>query len=287
MPTVNTLPGISVPNTITDSAESHNTRGAAKYPIFSDDHENWLINGNTLDISLLDPGSIDLIVTSPPYNVGMEYDGNDDSITYDAYVQFSRNWLENCYHWAKPKGRLCVNVSLDKNKQGKAPLTADITRTAMEVGWKYHATIIWNEGNISKRTAWGSWLSASAPHIIAPVETIIVLYKDEWRRGNQGTSTIGRDDFMEWVGGVWKFSGESRRKQIGHEAPFPRELPKRCIQLFSFKEDTILDPFSGSGTTMIESISNGRKSIGIEISSKFCEMSRNRIQQEFGTTLTL
>ena len=278
---------IGVLDATTDRVSGHNASHAAGYTVFSDGLGNRLINGDTLDSRALAPGSVDLIVTSPPYNVGMDYDGSDDTISYDTYMEFSRDWLKNCYLWSKSKGRLCVNVSLDKNKQGKAPLTADITRAAMDVGWKYHATTIWNEGNISRRTAWGSWLSASAPHIIAPVETIIVLYKDEWRRGNQGTSTIARDDFMDWVGGVWTFPGESRRKRIGHEAPFPRELPKRCIQLLSFREDTILDPFSGSGTTMIEAISNGRKSIGIEISANDCQLSRERILQECGIALTV
>ena len=280
-----TLFDMDVLDVITDRVLSYRA-GRRNYPVFSDGQGNQLINGDCLDRSVLDAESIDLTVTSPPYNVGIDYDGSDDTIPYDAYLRFSRKWLENCYHWTKPAGRLCVNVSLDKNKQGKAPLTADITRVAMDAGWKYHATIIWNEGNISRRTAWGSWLSASAPHIIAPVETIIVLYKDEWIRGNVGTSTIARDDFMEWVGGVWTFPGESRRKQIGHEAPFPRELPKRCIQLLSFREDTILDPFSGSGTTMIEAMSNGRQSIGIEISAHDCRLTRERILKECTVALT-
>lgn len=255
-------------------------------PVFTDGIGNRLINGDSLDRATIPPDSVDLIVTSPPYNVGIDYDGIDDSIAYESYLAFSRRWLANCYHWSKSGGRLCVNVSLDKNKQGKAPLTADITRAAMDVGWQYHATIIWNEDNISKRTAWGSWLSASAPHVIARVETIIVLYKEVWRRGKKGTSTIERDDFMDWVGGVWTFPGESRRKQLGHEAPFPRELPKRCIQLFSFLEDTVLDPFNGSGTTMVEAISSGRRSIGVDISARDCETSRERIHRECGIDFT-
>ena len=241
--------------------------------------QHELIKGDALNESLIPARSVDLIVTSPPYNVGKDYGDADDTISYAEYLEFSRNWLKNCYQWAKIGGRLCVNVSPDKNKQGKAPLSADITRIAMEVGWKYHATIIWNEGNISRKTAWGSWRSPSAPHVIAPVETIIVLYKEEWRRGNQGTATIHGDDFKDWVGGVWTFSGESG-KRLGHEAPFPRELPKRCIQLFSFKEDTILDPFVGSGTTMIEAIQGGRKAVGIELSEDYCELTRKRVLKE-------
>ncbi len=252
--------------------------------VYGDSLENRLIKGDALDESLIPSDTVDLIITSPPYNVGMAYDESDDTIAYEEYMKFSYKWLQNCFEWAKSGGRLCVNVSLDKNRQGKAPLSADITRAAMDSGWKYHATIIWNEGNISKRTAWGSWKSASAPHVIAPVETIIILYKDNWRRGNQGTSTISGDDFKEWANGLWTFPGESR-KRIGHEAPFPRELPKRCIQLFSFMEDTVLDPFNGSGTTMIEAILNRRRATGIELSEAYCKLARKRILNECGVDL--
>lgn len=122
---------------------------------------------------------MDLIVTSLPYNVGKAYGDNadDDSVSYEKYAKFSKKWLANCFHWCRHTGRLCVNVAIDKNKHEKTPLSADMTRWAMEQGWKSHATILWNEGNISRRTAWGSWKSASAPHIIAPVETIIIFYK--------------------------------------------------------------------------------------------------------------
>ena len=241
-----------------------------------------LIHGDSLLKSTLKPESVDLIVTSPPYNVGKAYSGSakEDSIAYNPhYLNWTKKWLSNCYHWTRPTGRLCVNVSLDKNKYGKAPLSADVTRLAMEVGWLYHATLIWNENNISRRTAWGSWMSASAPHIIAPVETIIVLYKGEWKRERPGLNDITAEEFKEWVLGTWTFNGESG-KCIGHEAPFPRELPKRCIKLFSFKGDTVLDPFVGSGTTMIEACLNGRSAIGIEKEKKYCALTKQRIYKE-------
>lgn len=247
-------------------------------------HQLW--HGDALSRGCIDQESVDLIVTSPPYNVGKAYNGNaqDDSVSYQDYLKFTKKWLANCYHWVRETGRLCVNVSLDKNKNGKQPLSSDITRIAMECGWKYHATIIWNEGNISRRTAWGSWKSASAPHVIAPVEVIIVLYKDEWKRKNQGQSDINAEEFKKWVLGIWSFNGESA-KRIGHEAPFPRELPRRCIKLFSFLGDVVLDPFAGSGTTMIESIENGRFAKGLEMESKYCELILKRLKKECGAIL--
>lgn len=240
-----------------------------------------LLQGNACNKFAVRKESVDLIVTSPPYNLGKNYDGSgvSDSMKYEDYVEFTKHWLSNCFRWIKSTGRICINVSLDKNKYGKRPLSSDVTKIAMDCGWKYHATIIWNEGNISKKTAWGSWKSASAPHVIAPVETVIVLYKDEWKRRNAGQNDITGEEFKSWVNGVWCFNGESA-KRIGHEAPFPRELPKRCIKLFSFVGDTVLDPFSGSGTTIIESIKNGRKAVGIELEEKYCLLSIDRIERE-------
>ena len=246
-----------------------------------------LIQANALKLNSLKPESVDLIVTSPPYNVGKSYgtNGMDDSIVYNPnYLNFTKKWLANCYRWAKNTARICINVSLDKNKNGKQPLSADVTKIAIEEGWKYHATIVWNEGNISRRTAWGSWKSASAPHIIAPVETIIVLYKNQLKRENPGQSDITAEEFKNWVLGTWTFNGESG-KRIGHPAPFPRELPKRCIKLFSFKNDIVLDPFVGSGTTMIEAIQNGRQAIGLEKEKKYCHLTLNRLETECGLKL--
>ena len=231
--------------------------------------------------SIIKKSSIDLIITSPPYNVGKDYSGklNGDLLSRCQYLNFTKKWLRNCYHWAKPTGRICVNVSIDKNKNGKHPLCADITEIAMREGWKYHATILWNEGNISRRTAWGSWKSASAPHVIAPVEVIIVLYKEEWKKQHKGASDITAEEFKEWVLGIWSFNGESA-KRVGHTAPFPRELPKRCIKLFSYIDDVVLDPFSGSGTTLIEAINHNRQAVGIEIEKKYCRLSIERIKKE-------
>ena len=243
-----------------------------------------LIKGDSTKKSLIQKSSMDLIITSPPYNVGKKYNGKEkgDSLSYSEYREFTQSWISNCYYWAKPTARLCVNVSIDKNKFGKQPLCADVTTIAMKAGWKYHATILWNEGNISKRTAWGSWMSASAPHVIAPVEVIIVLYKDEWKKNYKGESDITAEEFKEWVLGIWSFNGESGKK-IGHEAPFPRELPKRCIKLFSYVGDKVLDPFAGSGTTLIEAINNKRQAFGIELEEKYFKLSKERISKECQT----
>jgi site-specific DNA-methyltransferase (adenine-specific) len=169
---------------------------------------------------------------------------------------------------------------LDKNKGGHQSVCADITMIAKKVGFKYHSTIIWNEQNISRRTAWGSWLSATAPFVIAPVEVIVILYKDSWKKtSGSRKSDIEKKEFMEWTNGVWNFSGESKTK-IGHPAPFPIELPRRCIKLFSFVDDTVLDPFLGSGSTLLACLKTNRNGIGVEIDKNYCELSISRLLKE-------
>lgn len=221
----------------------------------------------------------DLGITSPPYNLDISYNSNDDNLDYDKYLEFCEIWLSNCYFWAKDRARFCLNIPLDKNKGGQKSIGADLTQIAKKVGWKYHSTIIWNEGNISRRTAWGSWLSASAPYVIAPVELIIVLYKNEWKKNIKGKSDISKEEFMNWTNGLWSFNGESK-KRVGHPAPFPRELPRRCIKLFSYVGDCVFDPFSGSGTTILEAEKLNRKAIGFEIDKDYCELSIKRINSE-------
>jgi len=241
-----------------------------------------IYNDDFLKNESIERDSVDLIVTSPPYNVDVQYENYKDDISYDEYLKFTEKWLAKCYELVKDDGRFCLNIPLDKNKGGQQSVCADITTIAKRVGWKYHATIIWNEQNISRRTAWGSWLSASAPFVIAPVEVIVVLYKKKWqKRSGSRKSDITREEFLNWTNGVWNFSGESRNR-VGHPAPFPVELPKRCIKLFSFVGDTILDPFLGSGSTLIACVETGRAGIGVEINRNYCELAKKRLATSSG-----
>jgi len=242
-----------------------------------------IINDSVFNTDKIDNNSIDLIVTSPPYNVDIKYNSHDDQISYEKYKEFSENWMRRCFNWLKDDGRFCLNIPLDKNKGGQQSVGADLTYIAKKiVGFNYHSTIIWNEGNISRKTAWGSWKSASAPYIIAPVELIVIFYKKEWKKtSGSKISTISGDDFKNWTHGLWTFSGESKKK-IGHPAPFPLKLPERCIQLFSYKYDTILDPFLGSGSTLVAAYLNDRNGIGIDIDKHYCEIAFNRLKNEAG-----
>lgn len=251
----------------------------SKRPFF---HGNslWVYNADILKLLGAKKSFVDLIVTSPPYNVDIKYNTHDDTMSYNDYLLFTKEWLSKCYELLNNQGRLCLNVPLDKNKGGQQSICADITTIAKEVGYKYHSTIIWNEQNISRRTAWGSWLSASAPYVIAPVEVIIILYKQEWKKtGGSKISDISKEEFLQWTNGVWNFSGESK-KRIGHPAPFPVELPLRCIKLFSYVGDVVLDPFLGSGSTLLACLKTKRIGIGIDIDKQYCELAVKRLSSD-------
>lgn len=240
-------------------------------------HRLKLFQGDSSNENLFDKQFIDLIVTSPPYNVG---DPNKGALSYEDYLLFTEKWLSNCYYWSKPQARLLLNVPLDKKKGGAKSVGATITTIAQEIGWQYHSTIVWNEDNLPRQTSWGSWLSAAAPNIIAPVKLILVLYKDSWEKTKGSLeSDITKEEFMSWTNGLWTFKNESS-KNINHPTPFPTELPYRCIKLFSYLEDLVFDPFCGSGTTLLVAQNNHRKGIGVEIDPRYCELSKQRIIKE-------
>jgi len=236
-----------------------------------------ILEGDFLDVRF-EEDSVNLIVTSPPYNLEKPYGTHDDALEYDEYLDFSEKWLRKALRLLKPDGRLCLNVPLDTNKMGLRPVYADLVGIAQKLGFKYAFSIVWNEGNISRRTAWGSWRSPSAPYVIAPVEMIAVMFKETWRRLDRGTPDISGDEFKSWTLGLWEFSGESK-KRVGHPAPFPVELPLRCIKLFTYKEDLVLDPFLGSGSTLVACALTGRRGIGVEIERRYVEITKRRVAE--------
>jgi site-specific DNA-methyltransferase (adenine-specific) len=239
-----------------------------------------IYNDDFLTTNCVEEDSIDLIVTSPPYNVDIRYNSFNDKIPYNVYLEFTHKWMEKAYKLLRDDGRLCLDIPLDKNKGGQQSVYADIITIAKKIGFRYHSTIVWNEQNISRRTAWGSWLSATAPYVIAPVEMIAVLYKNRWKKiSGSKISDITKKEFIEWTNGVWTFMGESKTR-VGHPAPFPVELPKRCIKLFTFVGDSVLDPFVGSGSTLIACVLTNRKGLGIEIDKNYCEIAKNRLIKE-------
>lgn len=222
--------------------------------------------------------SIDLIVTSPPYNVGIQYDTHNDRMPLDEYWIWCRQWLTECYRVLKPDGRLCLNhyLSCGTSEVRFAPLM-QINSIAEEIGFKHRGVAVWDDRTLTKRTAWGSWLSARAPYLNSPYEGVIILYKDHWRKDREGETDITPKEFMECASGVWKIQPCQKYDTI---ANFPVELPRRCIRFFSYVGDIVLDPFMGSGTTAVAAKQTGRRYTGFEISPNYYKKIMENLSQE-------
>jgi len=220
---------------------------------------------------------VNLIVTSPPYNLGIEYDSYEDVMGWTDYYAWCANWLTQLYGTLSLDGRMCLNhyLSFGNSEERQAPLM-EINSICTDVGFKHHGLAIWYDITLTKRTAWGSWLSASAPYINSPFEGILIFYKERWKRLYRGTTQITEKEFMEGCGGVWKIQPE---RNSAHPAPYPVKLAERCILLLSFEGDIVLDPFVGSGTTLLAAKKWGRKAIGIEISKKYCDIAIDKLRQ--------
>jgi site-specific DNA-methyltransferase (adenine-specific) len=220
--------------------------------------------------------SVHLMVTSPPYNVGKEYDAD---LTLDDYLAFlKRVWCEVLRTLA-PGGRLCINIA-NLGRKPYIPLHAFIIRNILDLGLQMRGEIIWNKAaSAAASTAWGSWLSAANPTLRDVHEYILVFSKDTFRRQppTEQANTITRDEFLEYTKSIWTFPAESARK-VGHPAPFPIELPYRLIQLYSFANDIVLDPFMGSGQTALAALKAGRRYVGYELDAGYVQLAQRRIR---------
>ncbi len=218
---------------------------------------------------------IDLVITSPPYNAGKEYEQNLSENEYTQFLYLRAAAIERIMN---PSARILWNVPYQfklPGNSGEIFSQWHCSYTALKkAGLKFRDNITWNQSNSGNDTAWGSWKSASAPWLRHQTEAILVFYKDKWKKANKGIDQISRDEFLKYIVDLWSMPTARRE---GHPAPFPMELPMRCLKLFGFKECTTLDPFMGSGTTLIAAKQLGRKAIGIEIEEKYCEIAAKRI----------
>lgn len=224
----------------------------------------------------LPDGGVDLIVTSPPYGLGVAYADSDDDTGYEPYLALARLWAAEMHRVAAPQGRLCLNVPLDTWRGGPRPFAADWLGQLRDAGWQYRTSIVWTKGNghSSRSVARGSPDSPSAPAVMAPVEVILVCHKGDWNLRRVGPHDLTHDAWLTWTNGLWTFPGTSDPR---HPAPFPEELPRRCISLFSFRGDVVLDPFCGSGTTPAVAARLGRRVVAFDVSPGYVEHSRARV----------
>ncbi|MEW6042228.1 MAG: site-specific DNA-methyltransferase [Elusimicrobiota bacterium] len=223
----------------------------------------------------LPDNSIHLMVTSPPYNVGKEYDEN---LTLKEYREFLKKVWKEVKRVLVPGGRACINIA-NLGRKPYIPLHRFIIEDMSKLGFLMRGEIIWNKASSgSPSTAWGSWLSAKNPILRDIHEYILVFSKGAFSRQNNGKkNTITKEEFLEYTKSVWTFSAESAKK-IGHPAPFPVELPYRLIQLYTFENDIILDPFIGSGQVAIAAIKTKRYYIGYDINKEYIKLSKNRVR---------
>lgn len=228
--------------------------------------------------------SVHLAVTSPPYNVQKDY---DQDLTIEEYLTLlDRTWRE-VYRVLVPGGRICINLA-NLGRKPYIPLHSLVIKRMLAIGFLMRGEIIWDKGaSASPSTAWGSWRSASNPVLRDVHEYILVFNKGGFSRPKSALKdnpnseisredTIEKDDFLAWTKSVWVFPAVQASK-VGHPAPFPFELPYRCIQLYSFQGDVVLDPFAGSGTTCLAAHQSGRHFVGYEINPEYCQLAEKRL----------
>jgi site-specific DNA-methyltransferase (adenine-specific) len=263
-----------------------------------------IINGDCIEeMSKFPEGCIDLIVTSCPYGVGIEYDVHEDDVEFEEYKVFSKNWLSEAYKVLKDDGRIALNIPYEINRQSKGGrifFVSEIYQIMKEVGFKFFGIVDLEEDSPhrSKTTAWGSWMSPSSPYIYNPKECVILAYKKqhikkvkgqpqwtgvptdiEQEDGSIKKKTVyleeDKKEFMELVFGQWKYFADTKSLT---KATFSMDIPTKAIKILSYRNDVILDPFAGSGTSLVAAEINDRQWIGIELSPNYTEIARKRVQ---------
>ena len=250
--------------------------------------------------------SVDLIVTSPPYGVGIDYDSWDDDKYFDEYMRFTREWLSAAYRVLRDDGRIAVNIPYEINRQkkgGRIYFSAEIWMVMKQLGFGFFGLVDLEESSPhrSKTTAWGSWMSPSAPYIYNPKECVILAYKNLPKKQVKGTpqwegeyqmvpnekiegefrkklvyDEKDKKDFMSLVFGQWNYFADTQQKT---KATFSLDIPYRAIKIMSYKEDLVFDPFNGSGTTCLAAEMLGRPWLGCDISLNYCEVAKERIKE--------
>lgn len=262
-----------------------------------------IINGNCIEIMGEHPeNSIDLIVTSPPYGVGINYDVHNDDMEFEEYLDFSRRWITQAYRVLKDDGRIALNIPYEINRQkkgGRILMVSELWNIMKEIGFGFFGIVDLYEDSPhrSKTTAWGSWMSPSSPYIYNPKECVILAYKNihikkikgeaEWKgsaveiENEDGTikkkivyEDEDKKEFMDLVYGQWGYFADT--KQLT-KATFSMDIPTKAIKILTYKDEIVMDPFCGSGTTVVAAEMLGRKWLGIELSPNYCEVANNRV----------
>ena len=266
---------------------------------------NKITNGDCREVMREMPAnSIDLMVTSPPYGVGIAYDSFDDDMNFETYKEFSREWLSEAFRVLKPDGRLALNIPYEINRQekgGRIFMVAELWNILASIGYKFYGVVDLEESSPhrSKTTAWGSWMSPSSPYIYNPKECVLLCYKQLSKKQTKGTpqwkswvervedkknpeilvnktmyDKADKDDFISLVYGQWNYFADTKQQT---KATFSMDIPVRAMKILSYKEDIVMDPFMGSGTSAVAAEFVGRNWVGIELSPNYTEVANKRI----------
>jgi site-specific DNA-methyltransferase (adenine-specific) len=269
-----------------------------------EDYVGKVINGDCIEVMAKMPeSSVDLIVTSPPYGVGIAYDTFNDDIEFEQYKLFSASWLREAYRVLKDDGRIALNIPYEINRQdkgGRILMVSELWQVMKSIGYKFYGIVDLEEDSPhrSKTTAWGSWMSPSAPYIYNPKECVLLAYKKthikkikgepEWvgevmdieqEDGTTKKKTVYQEEhkkeFMELVYGQWDYFADTKQMT---KATFSMDIPMKAIKILTYRNDIVLDPFTGSGTSICAAEIGGRRWIGIELSENYSKVARERVQ---------
>lgn len=224
-------------------------------------------------MSQLPDNCVALMVTSPPYNVGKDY---DEDLDLEEYLSLLSGVFTETYRVVEPGGRVAVNIA-NLGRKPYLPLNHLVGSLLTEIGFLLRGEIIWQKAKAAGgSTAWGSWQSAKNPTLRDVHEYVLVASKGSFRRERKGEDTISKEDFLDATLSVWDILPESARR-VGHPAPFPVELPRRLIELYTFEGDLVLDPFLGSGSTAVAAVQSGRHFVGYELDPAYAKLAGKRI----------
>jgi len=259
-----------------DLVSQRNVGETAEFP---SELENLVINGDSKSMPIPD-NCVHLVVTSPPYNASKAY---DEDLSLAEYLSLLHEVFAECYRVLAPGGRMIVNVA-NLGRKPYIPLSSHINLIMHEIGFMHRGEVIWDKSaSAGSSCAWGSFQSASNPCLRDIHEYLLMFSKGDYKlprskdeRANGRIDTIGKDEFIQQTKSIWSFPTESA-KRVNHPAPFPVELPKRCMEMFTFTGDIVLDPFLGSGTTAVAAKMSGRKYIGCDLSAEYCAIAEDRL----------
>jgi site-specific DNA-methyltransferase (adenine-specific) len=248
--------------------------------------------------------SVDLIVTSPPYGVNINYDVHDDDMVIDEYLKFTEEWLTEAYNVLKDDGRIALNIPYEINRQdkgGRIFIVSEIWQIMKKIGFKFFGVVDLEEESPhrSRTTAWGSWMSPSAPYIYNPKECVVLAYKKhhikkvkgepQWKgemiqvqdlndpmvwKNKKVYDEKDKREFIDLVFGQWNYFADTKSLT---KATFSMDIPSKAIKILTYRNDIVLDPFMGSGTTALSAEFLGRRWIGVELSPNYTEVANKRI----------